>query len=217
MIAPQSGEIAVDVMCDSGIGADALAKTGALVTAVDTDAAVVASAATQARRAVTVTHIPDGVLPFADSTVSAVISLFTIGLAPAPAGMLEEVGRVLAPGGRAALAVWDPDNSAESLLHSVWADAGIPCPFLDALVAPRLEGGVSWLSEQSLRDVARFDGIDHFWLGMVQRRPLIDSIIGLDLARRDALKTRCVEMLAPYTGADGTMRIPVTARVWTTQ
>ncbi|PZR78413.1 MAG: hypothetical protein DLM65_12930 [Candidatus Aeolococcus gillhamiae] len=57
--------------------------------------------------------------------------------------------------------------------------------------------------QRRLSDVARFDGIDQLLIALLDER-------GIDVApRRAALRERLAREVAPFTAADGTMRIPV--------
>lgn len=115
-------------LLDAGTGpgflALAAAARGAAVTGVDQSAAMVGIA-----RAAGVEAVVASVerLPFDDGSYDAVIGGFLLNHLPRPQAAVAELARVLRPGGRLALTVWDrPDaNPALGLFGPVAASIGL--------------------------------------------------------------------------------------------
>lgn len=105
-----SGQAVLDVCCGPGMLTAAALSRGAKATGIDFSAEVVALARSK---------VPDAdfqkgdaqSLPFADNTFDSVICGFGIIHVPEPQRALSEMHRVLKPGGRVAVSVWEAPNS----------------------------------------------------------------------------------------------------------
>jgi ubiquinone/menaquinone biosynthesis C-methylase UbiE len=75
-------------------------------------------------------------LPFADGSIDAVVMAFMLFHLPRPAAGLDEVWRVLRPGGRVGLLTWG--NERDSRAWDYWVDE------LDAEGAPEFTEKLSW-------------------------------------------------------------------------
>src|SRR3954451_17387480 len=89
-------------------------------------------------------------LPFDDGAFDVVVSVFGVIFAPDPARAVEQILRVLAPGGRALLAVWRPEGPVHEevgVLARGIAEAGGPSrpPF-------------AWLDADAVRALPAIDG-----------------------------------------------------------
>ena len=157
------------------------------------------------------------------ASVDAVLCRWGYMLMADPAAALAETRRVLRPGGRVALAVWDAVERnpwallfAEELIErglSTPPAAGTPGPF--ALASP--ERVLELLEQAGFAD-ARVETLD------LRRRhasfeELWDSTLDLSRSFHDAVLSRpageiaeiqasLAERFAPYTAADGTLEIP---------
>lgn len=103
----KSGVRVLDVGTGPGFVACAATERGALVRAVDQSVAMV-----QIARAAGVDAIESGaeVLPFDDDSFDAAVGGYVLNHLPRPARAVAELGRVLTPGGRLAMTIWDvPD------------------------------------------------------------------------------------------------------------
>lgn len=119
-----SGRRVLDVGTGPGFVALAAAGRGARVTGVDQSAAMVSIA-----RAAGVDAVVSAVehLPFADGAYDAVVGGYLLNHLPRPQVAVAELSRVLAPGGRLALTVWDvPEaNPALGLFSRVVVELGL--------------------------------------------------------------------------------------------
>lgn len=125
-----SGTRVLDVGTGPGFVGRAAAERGAVVRAADQSAAMVRIA-----RAAAVDAVSAGVdsLPFADGTFDAVVAGYLLNHLPHPEAAIAELARVLAPGGRLAMTVWDRPaaNPAMGLFGSIVSELG-----LSAVVPP---------------------------------------------------------------------------------
>jgi len=217
------GETACDLMCDGGtLGlalGSAVGGTGRVVL-VDTDAELLTAAMAEvsATGCKVSTHLAaaGAVSTLDDASFDRVASLCTYGFWDG-GSMLDAAKRAMCPAGRAAVLTWDvahPPAHEAVLVEALRDVAGIESPFLTrCLASPEAERSQRW-DAVAVHDVVRFDGIAEYWTAMVVERPLVrdleDQADGVIAAVRDA----CQRALLPSTAADGTMRIPVSARLW---
>lgn len=112
----------LDVGTGPGFVALAAAARGADVRAVDQSAAMVAHA-----REAGVDAVQSGVetLSFEDGCFDAVVAGYVLNHLPRPAVGVASLGRVLRPGGRLAMTVWDVNNPALGLFGSVVSSLGL--------------------------------------------------------------------------------------------
>ena len=119
-----AGTRVLDVGTGPGFVALAAAARGAVVTGVDQSVAMVAIARSKGVRAVAASV---EALPFGDASYDAVVGGYLLNHLPRPESAVRELARVLRPGGRLALTVWDlPDaNPALGLFGPVAASLGL--------------------------------------------------------------------------------------------
>ena len=156
-----------------------------------------------------------GTCALADSSCDRVGSLCTFGFWEGES-MLDIAERATRPTGRAAVLAWDPAHppAHEAALVDALRDAGIHSRFLErCLASPNPARAPRWKAV-TLHDVARFDGIAHYWAAMVDERPIAADLIRESDAARRAIRAACRRGLEAYTAADETMRIPITATLW---
>jgi SAM-dependent methyltransferase len=221
MLGVQPGEIVCDLMCDGGTLGVALGRAvGAQgrVVLVDTDAALLRRAAadvSESGAGVSAKGATGARSPLPDSSCDRVVSLSTFGFWDG-ASLFDVARRATRPTGRTAVLTWD---AAAPLHEAALVDAlhdvlGMTSPFMTrCLASPTSETAEGW-GAAPVHDVVRFDGIATYWAAMVTERPL-----ALELAHQgdDALRAvqaACQRALAPCTAADGTMRIPVHATLY---
>lgn len=163
-------------------------------------------------------------IPLPDASVDAAVSGLVLNFVPEPSQMLDEMRRVLAPGGLAALYVWDYAEGMQ-MMRVFWDAVASLDPALKArdeaarFALCRPDALARLFERASFADVetapividTRFEGFDDFWrpfLGGTGPAPAL--VASLDPARRDALREK-VRAALPV-GPDG--GIALTARAW---
>jgi len=147
----QPGSKVLDVACGTGNLAIAAARKGCVVAGLDLASNLVLQARARAQRESLDIDFTQGdaeLLPYADATFDAVLSMYGVMFAPRPERIVSELRRVVKPGGLIALANWTPDGFIGKVFtvfsrHLPPPPAGFPSPLL-------------WGDEQIVR--ARFQG-----------------------------------------------------------
>ena len=158
-----------------------------------------------------------------DASVEAVACRMGYMLMADPAAALRESARVLAPGGRIALAVWsDPVSNPWGALpmQAVASELGAPpapadAPSLWALAdEARLKGLLEDAGFQSIRiekldDAVEFESAEQ-WIEVTRRLagPLKALLANLDDDTRGAIEDRMREAAKPYELPDGRISMP---------
>ncbi|HEX6323440.1 MAG TPA: methyltransferase domain-containing protein [Vicinamibacterales bacterium] len=226
-IAPN--ERVLDVACGTGIltrAAAARAGTAGLVAGLDPGPGMLEVA----RRLAPAVTWREGVaesLPFSDDAFDAVVSQFGLMFFSDRPAALREMLRVLTPGGRLAIAVWDaldriPAYAAEvALLERLAgrqaADA-LRAPFAlgdrDALARLVEQSGVTDVRVSTDRGTARFPSVRVMveadlrgWL------PVVGIVLPEDLIAR--ILDEAGDVLVPYTRADGSVAFDTSAHIVT--
>src|SRR5919199_2114132 len=106
------GERVLDLACGTGNAASEAARAGARVTGLDAAPRLIEVA--EARAAAASLDIEFVVgdaqdLPFGDGAFDCVLSVFGVIFVPDPPRAMNEILRVLAPGGRALISAWRPE------------------------------------------------------------------------------------------------------------
>ena len=221
------GDRVLDVACGTGVVArEAAGRVGpdGAVTGLDLNEGMLAVA----RRIAPAIEWRDGraeELPLPDRSFDAVLCQFGLMFFTDRAGALREMWRVLAPGGRLAVAVWDsmersPGYAAlAALLAELFGDAvaaELDAPFalgdVAALRALLDAAGVAGATLRTEQGTARFPSL-HTWLESDARGwTLAAHIDDAGFARLcDAAGTR----LARFVQPDGTVAFPVQAHIVT--
>ncbi|MCL2419909.1 MAG: class I SAM-dependent methyltransferase [Conexibacteraceae bacterium] len=157
------------------------------------------------------------------ASVDAILCRWGVMLIVDPSAALRECRRVLKPGGRLALAVWDvreknlwaaiPDGALVGLGHSQPTAAGAPGMF--ALSAPGqlrelLDGaGFMDVEVETLAIARRWDSVLD-WIGETRDRSRNFGAVwaGMTDEQRRALRERIADDAAAYTDAGGAIEIP---------
>lgn len=146
---------------------------------------------------------PSRHLPFDDSAFDLAVSLLAIDAGDDLPATLSELARVAS---RAHVVVWGNGATHENALRDAWRDlSGDDAATAVAGAPPPPE----W-TQSTLTDVARFDGIHQLWQAMITERG-----VTVPAGQEQALRERLQHHVAPFTAADGTMRIPVRATLLT--
>lgn len=223
------GQRVLDVACGTGVVArEALARVGpqGKVAGLDVNAAMLAVASRRASQ-VEWTEGRAESLPFEDRAFDAVLCQFGLMFFEDRVAALREMSRVLVPGGRIAIAVW------ESLEHNIGfaklvslLDRHAGARAADALRVPFSLGDASalagLLAQGELAGArigthpgrARFPSLDA-WLEMEVKGWL--PIAGVTVADTafEALRAAAQRELAGYVREDGTVELPVRVHIVT--
>jgi SAM-dependent methyltransferase len=157
------------------------------------------------------------------ASVDAVICRWGYMLMADPATALSETRRVLRPGGRTALAVWDAiDHNPWALLPAMELlerglseppQPGVPGPFAlgsTAMLTELLErAGFSDVRVRELELVRRHPSFQELWDSTLDlSRVFHDTVLERPAAEIEEIKSALADRFAPYTEHDGTLAIP---------
>lgn len=157
------------------------------------------------------------------ATIDGILARFAYMLTVDPEAALREARRVLKPGGRLALAVWDaPErNPWNSAVHEAAVDLGfaqprdlsVPGPFAlsaEGMLADVLQdAGFDVLVVEPLDVVFRAASLDAFWDQQRQMSPSVDTLLGgLSPADTYRLRDAIDERWASHVAGDGSVAIP---------
>ncbi len=216
-----SGSRVLDVGTGPGFVALAALERGASVAAADQSSAMVEIARAAGVDAVTA---PVEQLPYDDACFDAVVAGYLLNHLPRPQAAVTSLARVLRPGGRVALTVWDlPEaNAALGLFGPVAASLGLSGaapPGPDSQHYSR-DGAMHELLTTAFSDV-RVERVG--WIVAVEPGAWFDAVAaatprtGAVLAaasdeERAAVRERYVEVAASRFGAsDGRVELPASA------
>jgi SAM-dependent methyltransferase len=213
-----AGTRVLDLATGPGHLAGAAAGRGAAVTAVDIAAPMLALAAAHHPEVDFVFGDAES-LPFADGSFDAVVGAFVLNHLPRPETAIAEVTRVLAPGGRAALCVWEgaPRSRLVTLLGEAASAAGVepggevppgPDPFrfaVDEEFAGLLRGaGLERVRVDTIELEHLGKEPDELWLGLlggsVRGAALVEA---QDPAVRARIRSEFDRLLAELRTPDG--------------
>lgn len=221
------GHAVLDLACGTGVLAqEARRQVGALgrVSAVDANLGMLSVARMRELR-VTWHHGQAEALPFADDSFDAVVSQFGLMFFSDRCSSLQEMVRVLRPGGRYAIAVWDEisRNAAYaielSVLRSIAGDRAA-----DPLAAPFQLGDTTLL-----RSIFRDAGIAGVGIDTVAehgRFPSVRAMVEADIRgwlpvvgvilpeiEIDQILAECERLLTEYIESDGSITFPTSAHI----
>lgn len=201
----------LDVGCGTGALVAALAKRlpGASITGLDREPAYL-QACRAAWPASRCRFVQDdaAVLPFANASFDAALSMLLLMLVPDPARVAAEMRRVLRPGGVAAAATWDDERF--ELIRDFWdeareVDRNAPshdgrthCVRPGELQALWLSSGFERIVEDQVRVEMRFDDVEEIWSALdAGVGPAGAYVRSLSPELRDALRRRLEHRWSP--------------------
>jgi SAM-dependent methyltransferase len=222
-----SGCKVLDVCTGHGVLALAATKRGAKVCALDFAEAMIAAA----RRNVPAAECRQGdaqVLPYADNTFDAVVCGYGIIHLPEPDRALAEMRRVLHPGGRVAISVWErpsPNSGFGLVMGAIKAHGRIDVPLPhgpDFFQFGDLESLKGALVETGFVDVNAT--VIHLTLPLERATAFIDAVLkgtvrakALLLAQNDAalstINTAVAEGVGRLFRSEDGFRVPMPAIV----
>jgi SAM-dependent methyltransferase len=218
---------ALDVATGPGYVARAAADRGAAVIGVDVAEAMVALAG-RLHPDLDVRLGDAHALPFPDGSFDAVVANFLLLHSGAPERAVAEFARVLAPGGRVALTVWDvPERAAMfGIALGAVGDAGAVPPGdlpvgpdffrfsddeeFDALLAG---GGLADRNVETIAFTHRIASADELWEGFVDGTARTAALIlGQTAEMQRAIRAAFDRRLEPFRDGDG-FALPVSVKL----
>jgi SAM-dependent methyltransferase len=222
-----AGTKVLDVCCGPGMLAAGAVARGAQATGLDFSQAAVALAS----RLVPGCRFQQGdvqALPFANASFDAVVCGYGLMHLPEPGRALGEMLRVLRPGARAAVSVWDLTGTGFALVY----DAVRACGSLDVglphgpdffqfgsperMTAALTEAGFIDVSARSLAQVWRIADADQYirsiLTGTVRARAVLAAQAGASAAQ---VRSFIADYLARFRNTDGKLELPMPAIIGT--
>jgi SAM-dependent methyltransferase len=216
------GKSLLDVGCGPGILSARAVARGCVVTGVD----VAEPMLTIARSAVPAASFAQGDvqagLPYADGSFDGAAGNMVVHHLAQPALALSHLYRVLAPGGRLGLTMWDPpgDNLALGIFNDALAEVGAPPADLPVL-PPRPDdaGFRSLFAAAGFGDVdvthLRFEFVvdpDRWWHAVVASTALTAAQIARQPQPvQDRIKAAYDDLVAPFVDGTGQARLRASA------
>jgi ubiquinone/menaquinone biosynthesis C-methylase UbiE len=161
-------------------------------------------------------------IEFPDESFDAVTMRFGLMFCPQPERATSEIFRVLRPGGRLAVSVWDEAsrNPVQTILGQALASIGRPNPVIDLQVPGpfRLAGpgvlqnlfettGFKNVQIEQLSVTWDYATLDEYWHEQ-QRSPVLRTLLNEGSAAEiEDFKAEVFSLVEPYTSADG-VRVP---------
>jgi SAM-dependent methyltransferase len=166
----------LDVACGTGNAAIRAAERGARVVGVDLTPELFVAGRAEAAEAGVVLDWVEGdaeALPFEDDSFDVVLSTFGCMFAPRHAAAAAEIGRVLRPGGRLAIASWTPDGALAEFFQTM--GKYMPPP------PPNFEPPVLWGAPAHIEALFDGSGIEFaFTRGLVDPPPFESAEEGVE-------------------------------------
>jgi SAM-dependent methyltransferase len=221
------GQRVLDACCGPGMVTAAAAARGADALGLDFSAATV-ELATRLVPQATFHHGDAQALPFDDAQFDAVVCGFGIIHLAQPRTALAEIYRVLKPGGRVAISVWQapgPGNGFGLLYGTITAHANMNVPLPEGPDFFQFSGPGALeraLAEPGFREPSTI-GVDQVW-EFDRETGLVDAFLegavrarGLIMAQSEAVRGAIVAGVADgmqvFRATDGIYRLPMPALV----
>lgn len=222
-----AGDHVLDVACGTGVLARhvaGLVGDAGSVTGLDINPGMLAIAG-QAAPQIDWQQGDAVALPFSDGYFDKVVSQFGLMFFPDRRAALSEMWRVLAPGGRLALAVWASVDEAlgyktlvDVATEHVDAEAAavFRAPFVlgNRLELQQLigEAGIPAVGIALERGSVRFESVEEFVRIEVKGSPLAEA---MDQSAMDRLAVACETSLAKYVQPSGEIVMPIATHIAT--
>jgi len=203
----------LDAACGTGNLAVIAARRGCVTSGLDIASNLIAQARERARQESLDIELTEGdveAMPYPDASFDLVVSMYGVMFAPRPERVVNELQRVVKPGGLIALANWTPTGFIGKMFavfgRHLPPPAGVPSPLLwgnETVVRQRFDGAVEEL--RLTRQIARMcfpfepAGTVHFF-----RRyygPTLRAFDALDAAGQAALMRDLVELQARHNAS----------------
>jgi SAM-dependent methyltransferase len=217
----RAGERVLDVACGQGNGALAAARRHAQATGVDYAPYLLEQGRERARAERVQIDFEEADaenLPFPDGSFDLVLSTVGVMFAPDQERAANELVRVTRPGGRIALASWEPAGMGGELFKIV-ARYAPPAPGVRPValwgrpdhLAQLFGDRVHWTSLLSRGHVWRFRSPEHFSAFFREHYgPITRASAGLDEGRRQELDAELTQLGERFnTATDGTLVAPM--------
>jgi SAM-dependent methyltransferase len=143
----KSSDRVLDVGCGTGVVAITASRMGAMVSAIDLSPALIERAKENVSLANVKVELKEGdveFLPYADNSFDVVLSQFGHMFAPRPQNAIQEMIRVLKPGGTLAFSTWPPHLFVGRLFSLV----GKFSPAPEGVSSPPLWGDPNFVRQQ---------------------------------------------------------------------
>jgi ubiquinone/menaquinone biosynthesis C-methylase UbiE len=220
LAAPDEGDRVLDVACGTGpvarYAAPLVGPTGRVI-GLDLNVDMLAIARAMPQREGVAIEWQEGnatALPFPDASFDRVCCQQGLQFFPDRPAALQEMCRVLVPGGRLALAVWrglehQPFYAAltEALERSVSPEAAASLRAAFTLAnADELRTLVAGAGFQDIRirsRITRYPSLEDFVLGYLSGTPMAGAVAALDEKTRTAMVEHVRTSLRAYVGDDG--------------
>ena len=168
-------------------------------------------------------------LPFEEGSLDAVIGNFVVPHLGQPEKAVAECGRILTPGGKLALSMWDaPEhNRLFGVLTDAVTEAQVPPPadippgppFFryasdDEFTSLLASAGFQEVEVQHISFIHRLSGSEEIWKGLVGGTVRMSALVnGQREEMRRRIRTAFDRLVSEYTVAGGHLEVPVSMKV----
>lgn len=224
------GSRVLEIACGTGVFARLAARVAGAdgrVVALDGEDALDAARRLEPSSSVQWWRWDGGVLPFEEGRFDVVACQHRLPHLPDPVGLVAEMARVLAPGGRLGLTTWGPieENPAfavqlDAAIKAGMAGSGVVDALLEACSMHRVDdllrtveaAGLSDVSCRTVRMLAGLPPVDQWVRDYPALPPLSAVWSDCDEVARATFLARVAELLRPFEH-DGVLRVQASSRL----